>query len=56
MSRDRILAWFRLSPKLLGILDEAGGADKVADFQRIFDTKTARPLMNKLQKKISARA
>lgn len=53
MSRDRIFAWFRMSPKLLGMMDEAGGADKTSDFQRIFDTKTARPLMNKLQKKIS---
>jgi hypothetical protein len=54
MSRDRILSWFRLSPKLLGITGRDGGADKIADAQRIFDTKTARPLMNKLQKKISA--
>lgn len=53
MSRDRILTWFRLSPKLLGIVDEAGGSDKIADAQRIFDTKTARPLMNKIQRKIS---
>lgn len=54
MSRDRIFAWFRMSPKLLGITDESGGADKTTDFQRIFDNKTARPLMNKIQKKISA--
>lgn len=53
LSRDRIFAWFRMSPKLLGIMDEAGGADKISDAERTFSTKTARPLMNKLQRKIS---
>lgn len=53
LSRDRIFSWFRMSPRLLGITDESGGADKTSDFQRIFDNKTARPLMNKLQKKIT---
>jgi HK97 family phage portal protein len=53
MTRDRILSWFHLSPKLLGILDEAGGADKIADAERIFAKSTVRPLMNKLQRKIS---
>lgn len=53
ISRDRLFAWFRMSPKLIGIMDEKGGADKIADAQRIFDDKTARPLMNKFQRKIT---
>lgn len=53
MSRDRCFAWFRMSPRLLGIADENGGADKLSDLQRQFDERTARPLMNKLQTKIS---
>lgn len=51
-SRDRIFAWFRINPKLLGITDEKSN-DKLADVQRHFDNNTARPLMNKIQKKLS---
>jgi HK97 family phage portal protein len=52
-SRDRTFAWFRMSPKLVGINDQAGGVDKLSEVQRQFDVKTARPLMNKIQTKLS---
>jgi HK97 family phage portal protein len=55
MSRDRILAKFRANPKLLGIMDETGGADKVADARLEFDNAALRPFMDKLQKLISAK-
>jgi len=53
MSRDRIFSWFRMNPKLLGISDEAT-TEPLHEAQQHFDAKTARPLMNKLQKKITA--
>ena len=56
LSRDRVFAMFRVPPKLLGISDEAGGNDKSTDFQRVFDTKTMQPFMEKLQRRRHARA
>ena len=53
MSRDRIFAMFRASPKLFGILDESGGSDKVADARREFDTYVIRPFMDKIQRAIT---
>lgn len=50
LSRDRILSMFRVPGSLLGIPDATG---KVSDSQRVFDQKTMRPLLNKLQKAIS---
>lgn len=50
ISRDRILAMFRVPGDLLGIPDATG---RVTDSQRVFDQKTMRPLLNKLQKAIS---
>lgn len=52
LSRDRVYAWFRMNPKLLGISDEAT-TEPLAEAQQHFDNKTARPLMNKIQKKLS---
>jgi HK97 family phage portal protein len=52
MSRDRVFSWFRINPKLLGIAE--AGTESVSEAQKQFDDKTARPFMNKLQKKISA--
>lgn len=52
MSRDRIFALFRMNPKMLGITDESGN-ENVAEAQKQWDTKTGRPFMNKLQRKIS---
>jgi HK97 family phage portal protein len=52
MSRDRIFALFRLHPKMLGIADETGN-ETVAEAQKQWDTKTARPFMNKVQRKIT---
>lgn len=54
LSRDRVYAKFRASPKLFGITDEAGGADKTSDARREFDTKTMRPFLDKLQARVTA--
>ena len=51
LSRDRILALFRVPGVLLGIQDL--GDAKINEAQRVFDTKTMRPLLDKLQKEIS---
>lgn len=53
MSRDRIYAKFRASPKLFGITDESSGADKTQDARREFDTKVMRPFMDKLQTRVT---
>jgi hypothetical protein len=54
LSRDRIFTMFRASPKLFGISDSpGGGADKVQDARREFDTYVIRPFMNKLQARIT---
>ena len=52
VSRDRILAMFRVPPPLLGV---TGGFDRqaVKEAQRIFDNKTVRPLADNLQEVIS---
>lgn len=50
LSRDRILSLFRVPGALLGIPDVSG---RPTDAQRIFDQKTMRPLLNKLQKAIT---
>jgi HK97 family phage portal protein len=52
LSRDRVFAWFRMNPKLLGLSDEAT-TEPLHEAQQHFDNKTARPLMNKIQKKLS---
>lgn len=52
-SRDRVLAMFRVPPRLLGISDQNVGSDKLADIQRVFDNKAIKPLLTKLQAKIS---
>jgi HK97 family phage portal protein len=53
LSRDRIFAMFRASPKLFGYTDSSGGNDKVSDARREFDTYVMRPFMDRLQKLIS---
>jgi len=53
MSRDRIFSQFRTSPVLFGLLEQGGAGNKVADARREFDTKTMRPFMDKLQKRIT---
>lgn len=54
-SRDRILAIFRVHPKLLGITAHSGesGGDKVQDIRREFDNKTMRPFLDRLQRRVS---
>lgn len=54
MSRDRIFAKFRASPRLFGIMDETGGTDKVSDLRREFDNSTLRPFLRRLSGQISA--
>lgn len=53
LSRDRIFAMFRASPKLFGYTDSTAGSDKIADARREFDTYYLRPFMDKLQRLIS---
>lgn len=53
LSRDRILAMFRISPLLLGYTSGAA-ADQLSNARREFDTKTMRPFLTKLQKRITA--
>lgn len=49
MSRDRIMSLFRVPGSLLGINDAGSVASKSQDDQRVFDTKTMKPLLNKIQ-------
>lgn len=51
LSRDRILAMFRVPGSLLGISNSIG--DRPTDDQRVFDNKTMRPLLNKLQNAVT---
>ena len=53
LTRDRIFAMFRASPKLFGYTDQSAGSDKVSDARREFDTYVMRPFMDKLQRLIS---
>lgn len=53
LSRDRIFAMFRASPKLFGFQDQSAGADKIGDARREFDTYVIRPFMDKLQRLIT---
>lgn len=53
LSRDRILAMFRVPGELLGINDATTAAGSTSAAQRVFDTKTMRPMLNKFQKSIS---
>lgn len=52
LSRDRICAAFRVPPILLGQIG-ASAATPVKEAQRVFDNKTMRPFLNKLQEAIS---
>ena len=53
MSRDRVLAWFKANPKLLGIAEIGTAGDKVQDARREFDNHALRPFLDKVQKKIT---
>jgi HK97 family phage portal protein len=52
-SRDRVLSWFKVNPKLLGVAEVGTAGDKVQDARREFDNKQLRPFMDKLQAKVS---
>lgn len=52
LSRERVLAMFRVHPKLLGIV-ASDGTDKATDAQRVFDHNTLQPFFNKLAKRVS---
>jgi len=52
-SRDRILAAFRTPLSVLGISVGGATGQSKAEDQRLFDNKTMRPLLDKLQKQIS---
>jgi HK97 family phage portal protein len=52
MSRDRIMAMFRVHPKLLGI-SSSEGTDKAQDAQRVFDFNTLQPFFQVMSKRIS---
>lgn len=51
LSRDRILSLLRVPPALLGVSGSSN--EKINDAQRIFDTKTMRPLLDKFQAAIT---
>jgi HK97 family phage portal protein len=51
LSRDRICYMFRVPKPLIGDFSEPNL--KIADAQRIFDTKTMRPLLDKIEKVVS---
>ena len=53
MSRDRVLAWFKANPKLLGIAEGGTQGDKVQDARREFDNHALRPFLDKIQRKLS---
>lgn len=52
-SRDRVLSWFKVHPKLLGIGEIGSAGDKVQDARREFDNHALRPFLDKIQKKIT---
>lgn len=54
MSRDRILSKFRVSPMLLGIMDEGSSSNKISDVRREFDNSTLRPFMARLSHAVTA--
>lgn len=51
LSRDRILAMFRVPKPLLGNMEDSNY--KMAEAQRVFDTKTMRPLLNRIERIIT---
>lgn len=53
MSRDRILAKFRASPMLFGLMDGASSSSKVSDARREFDNYALRPFMERVERMIS---
>lgn len=55
LSRDRVLAMFRVPPRMLGITDGTTGSDKTSDFQRTFDQKAIAPFLSRQSRKISTR-
>lgn len=52
-SRDRIFAMFRISPLLLGIVDESAVSNDPEVAQRIFDNKVMKPFMDRLADRIT---
>jgi HK97 family phage portal protein len=52
MSRERVMAMFRVHPKLLG-LPTPDGTDKADDAQRIFDHNTLQPFFTIMSRRIS---
>jgi hypothetical protein len=54
LSKERICKMFRVPPALLGEMDGARTQSVVQEAQRIFDEKTMRPLLNRIQGQISA--
>jgi len=53
MSRDRVMAQFRASPMLFGIMDESSSSNKISDVRREFDNYALLPFMRKLQAQIT---
>ena len=51
LSRNRIMEMFRVPPPLLGNMENANY--KMSEAQRTFDTKTMRPLLDKLERLIT---
>jgi HK97 family phage portal protein len=53
LSRERVMAMFRVHPKLLGIPSGSDGSDKAQDAQRVFDHNTLQPFFGVLAKRVS---
>lgn len=53
LSRDRVLAMFHASPKLLGIATQFGGQDKTTDVRREFDTYVIKPFLKDLAERMT---
>lgn len=55
LSRDRIFAMFRTSPKLFGLVETGSGSDKISDTRREFDNNVMLPFLGRFAELITLR-
>lgn len=53
LSRDRIWAMFRASPKLFGVIETGSGSDKISDARREFDNNVMLPFLGRFAELIT---
>lgn len=53
MSRNRVYSWFKLHPAQTGLIDETLPSGALQELNKQWDTKAARPFMNKVQTKMT---